>query len=216
VACAAACAIGKPEGRPDEPEAATVFRGRAVFGQEVRAFEPCGRDSSLWVVDSTGRLWDLIRELALPGEQRQHLFVMVEGHLGTAMHDGLGSGDADTLHVDEILYGAREGFGCDLDIEAFRFRALGNEPFWSMDLTREGILLRSMGQDTKRWTPEQEVEERDGIRLTGRAEDGDSIIVEMLQRQCRDTMSGAFYGFTAYVIIGESTLIGCAVRGTAG
>jgi uncharacterized membrane protein len=138
---------------------------------------------------------------------------MVEGHLASAPRDGFGSDYAGTLIVDEVLYVAREGFGCDFTWNAFRYRALGNEPFWSADISATSILLRRMGEDEQTWPLTQEHETGQVTGFTGDADGSDPIAVEIARKACRDSMSGAYYGYTATVRVGASILTGCALRG---
>ena len=141
------------------------------------------------------------------------VFAMVEGRLASAPGDGFGSDYAGTLVVDEVLYVAREGFGCDFTWNAFRYRALGNEPFWSADISATSILLRRMGDDERTWTLAQEYETGQVTRFAGEADGSDPIAVEIARKACRDTMSGAFFGYTATIRVGASILTGCALRG---
>jgi len=202
---------GSPAGDNETPIA---HRGLVVFGHEVRSFEPCSSETSLWTVDSSGVLWDLHSELALQDQPYQGLFAVVEGRLGEAPQDGFGADYAGTLVVDDVLYMAREGLGCDFNWSAFRYRALGNEPFWSADISATHIVLRMMGQDDQTWTLTHEGMTDGAVQFDGEGAGGSSITVGIQREQCRDTMAGNFFGYTATVRLGDSTLTGCAVEGT--
>jgi len=213
VTIASACGSGE-RSRVDDLPKPIVHRGLAVFGHEVRSFKPCGSETSLWAVDSSGLLWDLYTEMTVQDPPYQSVFVTVEGRLTAAPRVGFGADYAGTLLVDEVLYVAREGFGCDFDWRAFRYRALGNEPFWTVDISTTSILLRSLGQDDQTWTLTQESGLDRGGRFEGEAAGTEPVTVEIQRQECRDTMSGTFFGYTAAVRVGESILTGCALKGT--
>ena len=208
---AGACGSGEQSRLENLPKQ-DVHRGIAIFGHEVRSFQPCGSEASLWAIDSSRMLWDLHTEMTLHDPPYQGLFAILQGRLGSAPQDGFGSDYDGTLIVDEVLYVAREGLGCDFDLSAFRYRALGNEPFWSVDITTTAILLRSMGQDDQTWALIQEGRLDSELRFRGEGDGREPVVVAIRRTECRDTMSGAFFGYTATVRIGESVLMGCALR----
>ena len=121
VTIASACGSGE-RSRVDDLPKPIVHRGLTVFGHEVRSFKPCGSETSLWAVDSSGLLWDLYTEMTVQDPPYQSVFVTVEGRLSAAPRDGFGADYAGTLFVDEVLYVAREGFGCDFDWRPLRGR----------------------------------------------------------------------------------------------
>ncbi len=111
------------------------------------------------------------------------------------------------------MYAAGEGFRCDFEWSRGSYRAYGNEPFWSADISPRGIELQRLGEDTRSWTRPQEESVGNEVRFTGQAPAGMSIEVTLLREPCRDSMSGAYFGFMAAVRIGAEELRGCALRG---
>jgi uncharacterized membrane protein len=144
----------------------------------------------------------------------QGLFTILEGRLDKPQQDGFGADYDGTLIIDEVLYVAHEGFGCNFDWSTFRYRVLGNEPFWSADITATSILLRQMGEDQRNWTLTQEHETDHAAGFSGDADGNDPVTLEIQRKACRDTMSSAFFGYTATLRVGESVLTGCALVGS--
>lgn len=208
----AGCGAGERD-RSEERRATTIQSGHAVFGHEVRSFRPCGSSETLWAIDSSAQLWDLHRELAPHLELYEEVFAVVEAQHVSSPREGFGADYGGGLLIGNVLYAAREGFNCEFSWNGFRFRALGNEPFWSVVVSDSTILLRRLGEDGNTWMLAQEDQRNDTILLTGRATGADPISVEITRRDCRDTMSGAFFGLSASVRIGTSVLTGCALQG---
>jgi len=169
---------------------------------------PCGKSEAVWVTDSTGKLWSLLHELAQGEELRREVFAVVRGALGPPRTEGFGADYPGELTVSEILYVASEGFGCDADWDAFRYRAMGNEPFWGAFVSDGAVRLTLMGEPEQVWT-EVEMRATDrGVRYTSNA---GGLILE--GRACRDTMSGAFFGLSATLELREEKWTGCALAG---
>ena len=94
-------------------------------------------------------------------------------------------------------------------------RALGTEPFWSVEFT--GTEMVYTGVDR----PEQRAPQPDpvvqGAAATWEAETatGTPISVMLAATECSDGMSDRTYPLSAIVRIGEETLTGCAATVTA-
>ena len=188
--------------------------GLATFGHEVRSFRPCGSEEDLWAIDSSGALWDLHREFAPGLEPYEGVFAVVTGTVGPPPEEGFGADYGESLVVEEVLYAAGEGFGCDSDWSRFSYRAQGNEPFWTLDLSPLSMELHLLGEGTRAWTPTQEDNADEVVRITGQALDGRSIEVTLLREPCRDSMAGAYFGFSAIVRIEGEELTGCGLKGS--
>jgi uncharacterized membrane protein len=210
---------GRDEGgrAPDATASATaleIVRGHFVPGREVTALRPCGAEAWLWVVDRTGRLRDLHRELAPRGQPGAEIFVAVAGHVGPPPEEGPGADHAGTLRVEEVVYAAFEGFGCGFDWRRFHHRAQGNEPFWTLEVLPEGMRLTRPGQPDLIWNDVVESRESGTVTYRGR---GDPQPVELIIEPgaSRDTMSGAYYGLSARLDLDGQILTGHALPGTA-
>jgi uncharacterized membrane protein len=186
-----------------------------VFGHEVRSIRPCGADEAVWAIDSTGLIWEVHQELAPHVEPYEEIFVVVQGHGGGAPTDGFGADYPGSFVVDKVLYAAGEGFGCDLDLDSIHYRASGNEPFWTLLLTGSAIELIRMGEESRTWTEIRSVPTESGVTYTGEASGSTAVEVAISEGPCRDSMSGALFGYRVTVVVSGETLDGCALRGAS-
>jgi uncharacterized membrane protein len=94
-------------------------------------------------------------------------------------------------------------------------RALGTEPFWSVDLTGTEMVY------TTPEPPEQRAPRPDpliqGTTATWEAEtaDGTTLKVTLIATECSDGMSDRTYPLTAMVKVGDRDLTGCAASTAA-
>lgn len=94
-------------------------------------------------------------------------------------------------------------------------RALGTEPFWSVDLTGTEMVY------TTPEPPEQRAPRPDpliqGTTATWEAEtaDGTTFKVTLIATECSDGMSDRTYPLTAMVKVGDRDLTGCAASTAA-
>jgi putative lipoprotein len=208
---------GGPSAAAEERErvlTGEIVRGHVTYGHEVRTIRPCGSDDAAWAVDDSTTLWTLHQELTPNVQPYEELFVVVEGSWGPPPADGFGSDHPEALHVDRVLYAGLEGPACDADWDRFDFRALGNEPSWSAVAATGTIRLSRMGQADQLWTMVTREAAGEGVRY---ASDGDATLgpIELLVtvEPCRDTMSGAYFAFSATLRLDSEELRGCALLG---
>lgn len=211
-----ACSPGEERNDPGLPqpvsESPEVVHGTAVHGHEVRSFRPCGASEALWAIDSSGILWTLYQELAPDATPYPELYVILEGRPGGPPSDGFGVDYPGTMVVSRVLFVASEGDRCGADPATVRARAQGNEPFWGVTVASDSMTLHRLG-----YAPES----RHGV-LAGREASGawfrgqpdpdlpDGPTLWILDRPCRDSMSGAYFHATARVDLGADILTGCA------
>ena len=94
-------------------------------------------------------------------------------------------------------------------------RALGTEPFWSVELTGTEMVY------TTPTPPEQRAPQPDpvvqGTTATWETEtaDGTALSVTLVATECSDGMSDRTYPLTAMVKLGELELTGCAASSAA-
>ncbi len=214
---ASACTAGAPEHAVRLVTALAagqvILRGHATFGHEVRTLQPCGEDEPLWAVDNTGTFWDLHREVAQSMGEEQRLFAIVVGRRGAPPAEGFGADYDGSFVVDKVVYLAAEGFDCGLDLRDAYYRAAGNEPFWFAEVTRDGIALSRLGEEDLAGTGLRSETAPDGVTYT--TADPTGPVVTISDTPCRDSMSGAFYGYSARVSLTGATLAGCALQGLA-
>lgn len=94
-------------------------------------------------------------------------------------------------------------------------RVLGTEPFWSVDITPEGIKYSGVDR------PEQTAP-NPGSTVTGtvaafetQTVQGNRLEITLIATECSDGMSDRTYPLTARVVIGQETLQGCAAATAA-
>ena len=191
-----------------------LLRGHAVFGHEVRSLRPCGKDESLWAVDSTQLLWDLHAELAPGIGPYEEIFVVVRGSEGDAPSDGFGAEYPGSFAVKQVLYAAGEGFGCDLDLSRFHYRLSGNEPFWTLSIADATGELSRMDAPGQIWSDLRPDTTGAAITYMSDGSDSDSLEISIREEPCRDSMSGAYHGYRASVVVAGEELIGCAIAGS--
>lgn len=197
--------------RPVAAATPSVHRGHVTRGHEVRSFRPCGSEDALWLTDESGRLADLHGELAPPLEPYGEMFAVVEGTIGPPPGGGFGADYPGGLRVERVLYAGGEGPGCDYPWSSFRFRALGNEPFWFAEITERGLRVRRPGEPDLEWTGV--AERRDGEELRFSAAEPGPVELRIAAGPCRDSMSGAWFAFSAELRLGDQIFTGWALKG---
>jgi len=197
----------------DAIEPVEIVRGHYVFGLEVRSLRPCGKDATLWVVDRTNLLKNLHGELAPGTVPYAEIFTVVAGRIGPPPDEGFGAEYPGTLTVEEVVYVAFEGFGCDFDWSRFLYRAHGNEPFWVLEVLATGMRLTRPGQPGMTWTEVSEIRREGSVIFRGAAGEHPPVELVIEAGPSRDTMSGAYYGLSARLVLDEKTLKGHALRG---
>jgi len=194
--------------------AVEIYRGHAVFGHEVRSFQPCGVEEALWVVDESQLLAMLYDEFATGREPYAEVFAVVEAHRGPAPKEGFGADYGGSLEIAAVLYAGLEGPGCDAEWDTFRYRARGNEPFWMIDVTDTGMRLSQPGEADIRWPEAARATTAEGTRFTASGGSAAAAVELLITRQdCRDSMSGAYFAFTATARFGDLELSGCTLVG---
>jgi putative lipoprotein len=188
------------------------FLGHLVFGHEVRSFRPCGSTETLWVTDRSGLLWDIHQELAPHTGPYEEVFFVLAGQRGPPLTEGFGADYSGELVVEEVIYGAWEGFSCDSSWTGFSYRAAGNEPFWTAEVSDRGLVVKRPGEVDLRWIELKEQLEGDAITLEGHSPAHGSVLLEIVPAPCRDSMSGAYFGNSAKLLLGEETMKGCALN----
>lgn len=189
-----------------------VYRGYLVYGDESHEFTSCDGESRYWVLDGTdGDLPEVYRSLA--AEPYDPVFVEVRAQFLPEGGSGFGKEYEAQIRVTELFRAAREGPGCGIDLRGVSFRALGVEPFWTLDVLRDSIEFRGLGFPTRRFGIETTSESAGLLIWSGNAEDGTTAEVEIRARRCVDSMSGAVFPLRAHVTVDGDTFEGCAMNG---
>ncbi|GAA0209062.1 putative membrane protein [Brevundimonas nasdae] len=94
-------------------------------------------------------------------------------------------------------------------------RAVGTEPFWSVDITRDGLTYTRVDQPTRR-APNRGVTVQGTVATFATSTDiKEALNVTLIATECSDGMSDRVYPLTARVEIGNDTLTGCAASTSA-
>jgi uncharacterized membrane protein len=183
-----------------------------VWGHESRSFTECGGGREGWVINEAGQeLVDVYNELTTA--PYQPLFVEVRGTWEAAPRAGFGADYGEALRITGLLRAESEGFGCRLELDGVLFIASGNEPSWRLRIREDGIFMRSMDSPDERIFAAPDKRGQAGRMTFESAGQDAGIRVELEQRRCVDTMSGARYSWAAIVDIDGRRLAGCAAEG---
>jgi len=215
---AAACTPGGDAGSSDSTSTLSeqvTAKGYAVFGHEVRTFRACGAEDPVWAIDSTGTLWTIHQDLAPGQEPYEEVFAVLTGTPGDAPTDGFGADYPASFYVDKLLYAAREGWGCNLELNDFHFRIAGNEPFWTLTISELTAELVRMGYPEETWNDLRTAPNESGFSFSSSERDSGQLDIQISETTCRDTMSGAYHAYSATVTVAGEQLSGCAILGTS-
>lgn len=186
------------------PNATEAVAGRLLLSAEVLRFVPCGAEGEGTVLqDQTGGdAAQLIRSLGSDGNGVTALVRL----------------DADRL-ID-VRYAGNEGPSCEALPFNAEVEARGQEPFWFVSVATGVATFRTpeipgIEYAGGSWTRP----DGSGWRFAAsRTVDAvtDSLVLELDEERCVDTMSGARYPFGATVTQGGRVMTGCAVEGRPG
>lgn len=202
-----------------------LFAGCQSLGQE-----PATRSATERLQGTLIRIDDRLLLQTCHGNQQVELIDNADGDLAG---NGLWSEGAETLfadlrgrlvshadgsrqlHLSRLYRLQHEGHGCEA--EGFRqliLRASGNEPFWSLRITRQGMLLERPGQPPLALPYLEERLPNEQTSFTSEA-GKDSFSLWVAPQYCQDSASGAINHLSAVLQVDGETLRGCAYYGGA-
>ena len=88
--------------------------------------------------------------------------------------------------------------------------ALGNEPFWAVDIEPAGVTYRPMDGETFTIGNSGPQVTGNVAVWSGTTAEGKKLVVTVTGTDCSDTMSDRTYPLTARVEAGDAVLVGCA------
>lgn len=94
-------------------------------------------------------------------------------------------------------------------------RALGTEPFWSVELTGTEMVYSGVDRPEQRAPQPKIAIEGTTVTLAATTGLGASLSVMLAATECSDGMSDRTYPLSAIVKIGDETLTGCAASAAA-
>jgi len=94
-------------------------------------------------------------------------------------------------------------------------RALGTEPFWSVELTGTEMVYTSPDPPEQRARQPEPVVQGTTATYEGETAAGSAMRVTLIATECSDGMSDRIYPLTAIVKLGDLDLTGCAASTAA-
>lgn len=186
----------------DAPVTSPLLRGVAVISMEAPRVTPCGEPRALDLVDRTGgALVTVYGDLA--SQDTGEMYVELRGERTAS------SFIAASL-VRALPMSDRR---CDEASAKDGWRALGNEPFWSVRVAPDAITWEAPEGATT--FPAAEPMTGPSGELTWTTAAGERRLALTLTRQpCRDSMSGAYFEMTARAVLDGTEVTGCAFGGS--
>ncbi|HEX5831582.1 MAG TPA: hypothetical protein VFY16_11410 [Gemmatimonadaceae bacterium] len=199
---ARAAAPGQP------PAGATRVRGTLLGRGDTSRFRACGDSVAAIVVDDSGstlaRAYDALAGGAPLDSTYAELRVRQRA-----------PGDPYVVVGVERVTPVGEGGGCDRPPFTGEYLARGNEPFWAVEVSRDGIILRRPGVPDARF-PYARPRTEEGRRVyETTAADGPRLRLVLTPERCADSMSGEQTAWRAAVELDGERMAGCAATGTA-
>lgn len=199
---AAAAAAAAPVTTPRSPAAANPrqrLRGAAIMGKDGYGVTLCG--------ETTQR----IVQLDEPAR------AMLDGFLANGAHefrvDGWGDlPDSGHAHFASFERFDIEGRICDEALDGVAFRARGNEPFWSVEVTPASMSLERPDH-AKLTGPTTSLAVTHDIVAYQAATPQGRLLVRFSPGICHDGMSEAQFAWRAEATLGTQKWSGCGYRG---
>jgi uncharacterized membrane protein len=187
--------------------------GMVVFGHEAREIAACDGSAPLWLTDRTGGDLQATYE-ALRAAPYEPIFMVLRGVRGPTPAGEFAAGYPGGFDVVGVRRAEREGFGCGLDLGDARFRALGVEPFWRLDIAGDHMVLTRPDTGPMRFELVQVASQ--ALAFEGVDGARQPIRVVLDEVRCVDPMSGSRYAYQARVTLDTGTLSGCALAAADG
>lgn len=191
-----------------------LFKGLYSFGNEMSVFISCDGKHMYWLNDSLSNLQSRYKAaadfLSYPYESR---YVEIKGYLAGRSELGYASEYENVLMVKEVLKMEPKNF--KTACYNYEFIALGNEPFWSLDIIpgEKLIVFKDAGNEKVYQFPfvvSKEV--GNSIRYETTSEKHGKLIAIFKKEKCSDGMSDRVYQYSATVSFSGKSYSGCGIR----
>ena len=168
-------------------------------------------DGSTYTVRTTGEsAWIFLLEgtLELPGVKVESGESYSDGHFELRIEEGRARLGPAGGELDSCFNDRRRAVWERAKLDGADFRAVGNEPCWHFEILRgeEIVLVTDYGAARIELPLPQPVVNREERSTRW---DAGEIVVEVLGRQCLDTMSGEAFESKVRVVWGSRVLEGC-------
>lgn len=203
---------------PGVPAADTtpvIFKGLYTVGNEVNTFQDCSsRDQVYWVNDSIASLRkhyeNATKSFSYPYES---VYVEVKGYLAGRSKLGYAADYENVLVITEVIRADAKNF--KTDCYNYEFIALGNEPFWSLDIIpdEQRIVLKEVGIDKAHEFIYSPANVGGGVyRYEAVNASKEKLVVVIREENCSDGMSDRQYHYSAEITFNGRILKGCAIK----
>ena len=199
-----------PAAEPPAESSLALKRGRLSLATEQATFKPCGDQAMLWVVDQT----DGVLQQTFANESKPlELYIEAHGER-TPVPDGVAAARAypGAFILEEVLYASppAESQGCDTPAPTYIVAARGNEPFWAVEVTEERMTWRQPEEPKEILIEAPQSQDAEGtVGYTGKGA-GHTLELFVDAEPCRDSMSGAFFAYSARAVFDGKEFKGCA------
>lgn len=105
----------------------------------------------------------------------------------------------------------RESWFEDAKLRGMDFRAVGNEPGWTLELGPDrSVLVTDYGNTRFEFaTPKPDVDAQDMTAVYRVTVDGTDIVIRTTFESCMDSMDGSQYSHRVEIQVGDDRLLGC-------
>lgn len=204
-----------PSGEPDT----LSLQGIYTFGETFHSFRECGDDSTVYRLNDPDHLLTTqAAEFAFFPSDQHAVFVELEAvevpltqeaNQASVQYDG-------TLQVVSVLNMTSKNFRTVCF--PYDFWCLGNEPFWSVEISGGEHLIRYTDLGTESaysYAYTEPVIEGNRYTYVVPEESGQPPLrIVVTEENCSDGMSDRTYDYSVRVEAGERQLSGCAIAGT--
>ncbi|HEY0056034.1 MAG TPA: hypothetical protein VGB63_11805 [Pedobacter sp.] len=192
-----------------------TFNGLYISGNEVSTFRTCeNHDKVYWLEDESKKVASSYKKaqgfLPYPYES---IYLEVKGYLRGKSNVGYAGEYENVLVVTDIISAVQKSFSTDCFV--YEFVALGNEPFWSLDIipSEKIIALKDVAADKTyvfHYKPAKTTENSFTYDLSNDKKETMKVVIT--RETCSDGMSDREYNYSAQVNINRKLLKGCAIK----
>ncbi|HSE66933.1 MAG TPA: hypothetical protein VLB12_08100, partial [Gemmatimonadales bacterium] len=175
------------------------------------SFVGCDEDLARPVIDQTNG--ELQRAWAGLGAGGERIYLVVRAVDVRSPAQGPNARYRDALRITRVLRAARpgEGGGCHVPTPIWQFKARGNEPFWSVLVYSDSLVLqRPEGPGVVFNGAAPTSEDKAQLWNTATADKVHRMSLRLEDVGCVDDMSGEYFGLAATATVDGEKLKGCA------
>lgn len=185
-----------------------IKRGVVTADGDHIMFQSCDDKIPLWVIDeSDGAVTELLTEDATAA------YVEVYGERAPVPDDvPAARGQAGVFILEQLLYAGVSGEtgGCDKPAPDYIVAARGNEPFWALQVTNDGMIWKQPKAPQEIKLGELQSQDAEGTVSYRATATGHKVELLIDSQACRDSMSGEYFAFAARATLDGKEFKGCA------